>query len=89
MNNYHIKQQDNTDISLMYYRITLAKYDQRRAQHKDAILPLVRSEPTLPSLNHDDLQSSHPIAELTSRHHQVPMESRLSISYENQTFKDV
>ncbi|CAF4308380.1 unnamed protein product, partial [Rotaria sp. Silwood2] len=66
-----------------------AKYDQRRAQHKDAILPLVRSEPTLPSLNHDDLQSSHPIAELTSRHHQVPMESRLSISYENQTFKDV
>ncbi|CAF0749471.1 unnamed protein product [Rotaria sordida] len=74
-------------FGVMFYN--KAKYDQRRAQHKEAILPLGRSEPALQPLNHDDLQSSHPASELTARHHQIPFESRPSISYENQTFKNV
>ncbi|CAF1011151.1 unnamed protein product [Rotaria sp. Silwood1] len=79
-------------MSLAVFGVMLynkAKYDQRRAQHKEAVLPLVRSEPALPLLNPDELQSSHPSSELISRHHQISLESRPSISYENQTFKNV
>jgi len=56
-----------------------AKYDQRRAQQKDTILPLVHSE------------SSVTNSELTSRHHSISHESRPSpvVQYVNQTFKDL
>ncbi|CAF4565146.1 unnamed protein product [Rotaria socialis] len=67
-----------------------AKYDQRRIQHKETILPLVRSEPNLTPLKHDDLSSSHTPSELTARHHGLLLESRPSNdTYGNQTFKDV
>jgi hypothetical protein len=64
-----------------------AKYDQRCAQHKEPILPLIRNESTL---NHDEHLSTHS-NDLTSRHHPSLNEShRLSIStYENPTHKNV
>ena len=66
-----------------------AKYDQRRAQQKETILPLVRSEPTVNSLTHEEHQVTHSNGEVTSRHHSSSFESRPSISYESQTFKNV
>jgi len=50
-------------------------------------LPLIRSEPNLNLLNHEDSSS----LELTSRHHGSQLESRSSSlnAYENQTFKNV
>ncbi|CAF3658901.1 unnamed protein product [Rotaria socialis] len=75
-------------IGVMFYN--KAKYDQRRIQHKETILPLVRSEPNLTPLKHDDLSSSHTPSELTARHHGLLLESRPSNdTYGNQTFKDV
>ncbi|CAF1228758.1 unnamed protein product [Adineta steineri] len=70
-----------------------AKYDQRRTQHKETILPLVRAEPTLNSLinslTHDEHQSPHSDTEITSRHHSLSHETRPSIYHEIQTFKNV
>jgi len=57
-----------------------AKYDQRRAQHKETILPLIQSESNLNPSIHNDLQS--PDHELISRHHSIS-------SYANQTFKNI
>ncbi|UJR33195.1 hypothetical protein I4U23_020650 [Adineta vaga] len=66
-----------------------AKYDQRRAQAKETVLPLVRSESSVNSLTLDQHQSTHTSNELTVRHHSASHESRSSIPYENQTFKNV
>jgi len=75
-------------LGVMFYNKT--KYDQRCAQHKDTILPLVRSEPNLNSLTPNDLQPPSSDHELTARHHSVSIEARSSTSsYENQTFKNV
>ncbi|CAF0749761.1 unnamed protein product [Didymodactylos carnosus] len=68
-----------------------AKFDQRRAKHKEAILPFVKSEPNL-TANSDSLQMDaiqqlygrhvvlNPNADLTSRHHQLVSQPMLSTS---------
>ncbi|CAF1067786.1 unnamed protein product [Adineta ricciae] len=66
-----------------------AKYDQRRAQQKETILPLVRSESTVNALTHEEHQVTHSNGEVTSRHHSSSFESRPSIAYGSQTFKNV
>jgi hypothetical protein len=71
-----------------------AKYDQRRAQHKQAIIPLVRSEPNLNTLNLGTIQFNHPDAELTSRHHPTfhtwrPYYNGFIPNYASQTYKNV
>jgi hypothetical protein len=64
-----------------------AKYDQRRAQQKETILPVTRSET---NSNSHDLTTSHSTTELISRHHSTSNESRLSLPpHETQTFKNV
>lgn len=55
-------------FSLRFF-FSQAKFDQRRAQHKQAIIPLVKSEPNSNTLNLGTIKFTHPDAELTSRHH--------------------
>ncbi|CAF3625559.1 unnamed protein product, partial [Rotaria sp. Silwood1] len=71
-----------------------AKYDQRRAQYKQAIIPLVRSEPNLHKLNLDIIRINHPDAELTSRHHPIlhtsgPYYNGFIPNYASQSYKDI
>ncbi|CAF0999260.1 unnamed protein product [Rotaria sordida] len=79
-------------FGVMYYN--KAKYDQRRAQHKQAIIPLVRSEPNLHTLNLDAIRLNHPDAELTSRHHPIlhtsgPYYNGFIPNYASQSYKNI
>jgi len=81
---------------LFSYRIKLfqAKYDQRRSQHKQAIIPLVRSEPNLNTLNLGTIQFNHPDAELISRHHPTfhtsrPYYNGFIPNYASQSYKNI
>ena len=71
-----------------------AKYDQRRMQQKQSIIPLSRSEPHLSRLNYDHIKLNHPDADLTSRHHPTlhmgqPYFNGFIPNYASQTFKNV
>jgi len=79
-------------FGVMYYN--KAKYDQRRAQHKQAIIPLVRSESSLNTLNLGTIQFTYPDAELTSRHNPTFHTSRPSYNgfipnYASRTYKNI
>jgi hypothetical protein len=71
-----------------------AKYDQRRSQRKEAIIPLVRSEPVLNTLNLGSIQFNYPDSELISRHHPTfhtsqPYYNGFIPNYASQTYKNV
>lgn len=77
---------------VMYYN--KAKYDQRRAQHKQAIIPMVRSEPNFNTLNLGTIKFTYPDAELTSRRHphldlSQPYYNGFIPNYASRTYKDV
>ncbi|UJR13990.1 hypothetical protein I4U23_000992 [Adineta vaga] len=79
-------------FGVMYYN--KAKFDQRRAQHKQAIIPLVRSEPALNTLNLGTIQFAHPDSDLISRHHPSfhtsrPYYNGFIPNYASQTYKNV
>ncbi|CAF2987525.1 unnamed protein product [Rotaria socialis] len=79
-------------LGVMYYN--KAKYDQRRAQHKQAIIPLVRSQPNFNSINFDHIRMNHPDAELTVRHHPIlnmngPYYNGFIPNYASQSYKNI
>ncbi|CAF1162252.1 unnamed protein product [Adineta ricciae] len=79
-------------FGVMYYN--KAKLDQRRAQQKQAIIPLVRSEPALNTLNLGTIQFAHPDSDLISRHHPSfhtsrPYYNGFIPNYASQSYKNV
>ena len=72
-----------------------AKYDQRRAQHKQTILPMIRSEPNFNRINIDRIKVNRPDAEITARHQYSAFQSSRPYyngfipNYASQTYKDV
>lgn len=84
-----------TNVRLRFSSLQ-AKYDQRRSQHKQTILPMIRSEPNFNNLNVDRIKVNRPDAELTSRHHQYgqfqttrPYYNGFIPNYASQSYKDV
>ncbi|CAF0972855.1 unnamed protein product [Adineta ricciae] len=79
-------------FGVMYYN--KAKLDQRRAQQKQGIIPLVRSEPALNTLNLGKIQFAHPDSDLISRHHPSfntsrPYYNGFIPNYASQSYKNV
>ncbi|CAF4028471.1 unnamed protein product [Adineta steineri] len=79
-------------FGVFYYN--KAKYDQRRAQQKEHIIPLVRSEPSLNTLNLGTIKFTHPDTDLISRHHPSYHTSRPFYNgsipnYASKTYKNI